>query len=107
MWGLDLLRPFKKAPGGRTHLLVTVDKFTKWIEARPMAKIGSMQAVSFVQDIIFCFGVPNSIIIDNGTLFIREKFMDFYDDNTIQVDWAAVTHPWKNGQVERTDDLIL
>jgi hypothetical protein len=67
MWGLDLLRPFKKAPGGRTHLLVTVDKFTKWIEARPMAKIGSMQAVSFVQDIIFCFGVPNSIIIDNGT----------------------------------------
>jgi hypothetical protein len=41
VWGLDLFGPFKKAPEGFTHLLVVVDKFTKWIEARPMAKIGS------------------------------------------------------------------
>jgi hypothetical protein len=26
VWGLDLLGPFKKAPGGLTHLLVAVDK---------------------------------------------------------------------------------
>jgi hypothetical protein len=41
VWGLDLLGPFKKAPGGLTHLLVMVDKFIKWIEVRPLAKIGS------------------------------------------------------------------
>jgi hypothetical protein len=41
MWGLDLLGPFKKMLGGSTHLLVAVDKFTKQIEARPLAKIGS------------------------------------------------------------------
>jgi hypothetical protein len=29
VWGLDLLGPFKKAPGGMTHLLVTFYKFTK------------------------------------------------------------------------------
>jgi hypothetical protein len=50
MWGLDLLRPFKKAPGGLTHLLVMIDKFTKWIKARPLAKIGSKQVVNFIQD---------------------------------------------------------
>jgi hypothetical protein len=63
-----------------THLLVTGDKFTKWIEARPLgdkftkwiearplAKISSKQAVCFVQDIIFRFRVPNSIITDNNT----------------------------------------
>ena len=33
VWGLDLVRPLKKAPEGYTHLLITVDKFTKWIEA--------------------------------------------------------------------------
>jgi hypothetical protein len=32
---------FKKAPRGFTHLLVAVDKLTKWIEDRPLAKIGS------------------------------------------------------------------
>jgi hypothetical protein len=52
VWGLDLLGPFKKAPGGLTYLLVTVDKFTKWIEAKPLAKIGSKQVVDFIQDIV-------------------------------------------------------
>jgi hypothetical protein len=97
MWGLDLVGPFKKAPKGLTHLLVAVDKFTKWIEARPLAKIGSKQVVNFIQDIIFHFGVPNSIITDNDTQFAEEKFLDFYDNNNIRVDWAAVAHPCMNG----------
>ena len=67
VWGLDLVGSFKKAPGGFTHLLVTIDKFTKWIEARPISVIKSEQAVLFFLDIIHCFGVPNSIITDNDT----------------------------------------
>jgi hypothetical protein len=67
--------------------LVVIDKFTEWIEPRPQAKISSKQVVSFVQDIIFCFGVSNSIITENGTQFTGEKFLDFCDDNNIRVDW--------------------
>jgi hypothetical protein len=48
MWGLDLLGPFKKAPGGLTHLLVVDDKFTKWIEEWPLVNINSRQAVNFM-----------------------------------------------------------
>jgi hypothetical protein len=68
------------------HQLITVDKFTKWVEAKPLAKISSKQAMDFIHDIIFCFGVPNSIITDNGTQFTGEKFLDFCDDNNIRVD---------------------
>ena len=32
LWGLDLVGPLHKAPGGYTHLLVAIDKFSKWIE---------------------------------------------------------------------------
>jgi hypothetical protein len=39
---------FKKAPEGLTHLLIMVDKFTKWAEVKPLAKIGSKQAVDFI-----------------------------------------------------------
>jgi hypothetical protein len=53
IWGLDQLGPFKKVPEGLTHLLVMIDKFTKWIEARPLVKIGPKQAMDFIQDIIF------------------------------------------------------
>jgi hypothetical protein len=48
VWGMVLLCLFKKALGGLTHLLVAIDKFTKWIEARPLAMIGSKQAVNFI-----------------------------------------------------------
>jgi hypothetical protein len=67
VWGMDLLGPFKKVLGGLTHLLIAAEKFTKWIMARPLAKIGSKEVVNFVQDIIFCFGVPNFIFTYNDT----------------------------------------
>ena len=75
VWGLDLVGPFKKAPGGFTHLLVTIDKFTKWIEAQLISTIKFEQAVLFFLDIIHRFGVPNSIITDNGTQFTGRKFI--------------------------------
>ena len=107
VWGLNLVGPLKKAPGGFTHLLVTIDKFTKWIEARPISTIKSEQAVLFFLDIIHRFGVPNSIITDNGTPFTGKKFIRFYDEQHIRVDWAAVAHPRTNGQVERTNGMLL
>ena len=51
----------------------------------------------FVLDIVHRFGVPNSIIIDNGTLFTGNKFLKFCDDYHIRVDWAAVVHPHTSG----------
>jgi ribonuclease HI len=107
VWGLDLVGPFKKAPGGFTHLFVAVDKFTKWIEAMPVAKITPAQAVTFVTNIIYRFGVPNSIITDNGTQFTGARFLDFCDAYGIRIDWAAVAHPQANGQVERANGMIL
>ena len=67
VWGLDLVGPLKRALGGYTYLLVTVDKFTKWIEARPISVITSEQAILFFLDIVHHFGVPNSIIMVNDT----------------------------------------
>jgi hypothetical protein len=32
VWGLDLVGPLQKAPEGFLHLLVAIDKFSKWIE---------------------------------------------------------------------------
>jgi hypothetical protein len=57
-----MIGPFKKAQGGYTHVLVAIDKFTKWIEYKPIASLTSTKTVEFIQDIIFRFGIPNSII---------------------------------------------
>jgi hypothetical protein len=60
-------RPLAEGTRGYTHLLVAIDKFSKWIEVRPLNSIRSEQAVAFFTNIIHRFGVPNSIITDNGT----------------------------------------
>jgi transposase InsO family protein len=107
VWGLDIVGPLRKAPGGYTHLLVAVDKFSKWIEARPITNLRAEQSVSFFTDIIHHFGVPNSIITDNGSQFTGRKFLEFCDKHHICVDWAAVAYPQTNGQVEGANGMIL
>ena len=52
-------------------MLVAVDKFTKWIEARPIKKLDGPTAVRFIKDIAVRYGMPNSIITDNGTNFAK------------------------------------
>ena len=107
VWGLDMVGPLKKGLGGFTHLLVAVNKFTKWIEAKPITNIRSEEAVKFFLDIIYRFGVPNCIITDHGTNFTRKKFLDFSDGYGIRIDWASVGHPQTNGQVERANGMVL
>jgi hypothetical protein len=66
-WGLALVGPFKKAKGGFTHIFIAVDKFTKWVQVKHVASITTPKSVEFIKEIMYKFGVPNTIITDNGT----------------------------------------
>nr|AAS75250.2 putative polyprotein [Oryza sativa Japonica Group] len=107
VWGLDMVGPFKRAVGGYTHLFVAIDKFSKWIEAKPVIMITADKARDFFSNIVHRFGVPNRIITDNGTQFTRGAFKDFCDDFGIKICYASVAHPMSNGQVERANGMIL
>jgi hypothetical protein len=97
MWGLDAVRPFRTAPGAYKHILMAVDKFTKWTEVRPVVKVTSEEAVKFFRNITHHFGVPNRIITDLGAAFTGSASWDFFQDNTIDVYYSSVTHPRCNG----------
>nr|AAV43845.1 putative polyprotein [Oryza sativa Japonica Group] len=106
-WGLDILRPFIRAPGGFEYLYVAIDKFTKWPEAYPVIKIDKHSALKFIRGITARFGVPNRIITDNGTQFTSELFGDYCEDMGIKLCFASPAHPRSNGQVERANAEIL
>ena len=53
------------------------------------------------------FGIPHSIITDNGTNFAQGELKDYCNDLGIRLDLAFVAHPQSNGQVERANGLIL
>jgi transposase InsO family protein len=102
-----LVGPFKKAKGGFTHIFVAVDKFTKWVEAKLAASITIAKTVEFIKKIMYMFGVPNIIITDNETQFTTREFKDFCVDSGIKVNYASVSHPQSNGQVEHSNGMIL
>nr|AAU90238.1 putative polyprotein [Oryza sativa Japonica Group] len=107
VWGLDILGPFRRAPGGFEYLYVAIDKFTKWPEAYPVVKIDKHSALKFIKGITARFGVPNRIITDNGTQFTSELFGDYCEDMGIKLCFASPAHPRSNGQVERANAEIL
>jgi ribonuclease HI len=106
-WGLDMVGPFKTAPEGLTHLLVAVDKFTKWIKATPIKKLNGLSTIKFFNEINTRYGVPHSIITDKGTNFAKGVFTEYCGQKGIQLDLASVAHPRSNGQVEKANGLIL
>jgi hypothetical protein len=66
--------PLRAAQGGYTHIFVTIDKFTKWIEVKPVSSMSAAKAAEFIEEITHRFGVPNQIIIDLGSSFTGSEF---------------------------------
>jgi hypothetical protein len=87
-------------------MLVAVDKFTNWVETAPETTRDSTAAINFIKSIVFRFGVPHSIITDNGTNFTSKEFKGYYESMGIKLKFASVAHPKTNGQVKKANDLI-
>jgi hypothetical protein len=88
-----MVGPLKIAPSGFTHLLVAVDKFTNWVEAKPIRKLDGKTALKFVKDIVVRFGIPHSIITDNGTNLSQGEVEEYCHHSGIRLDLASVAHP--------------
>nr|GFA28314.1 reverse transcriptase domain-containing protein [Tanacetum cinerariifolium] len=97
-------RPFPEGPGKVKFLIVAMDYFTKWIEAKAVAMITGGQVKKFVWDNIVCrFGISGEIISDNGKQFADNPFKDWCDKLNITQRFASVKHPQYNGLVERAN----
>jgi hypothetical protein len=102
-----MIGPLATAPGGFTHVLVAIDKFTKLIEYKPTTTLSIDRVVSFIRDILHHFDFPNTIITDLGSNFYSHQFWNFCERNAIEVNYILVAHPRANGQVEHANVLIL
>jgi hypothetical protein len=86
---------------------VAINKFTKWIEFKPITKLTPNRVVNFFSDILHRFGFPNTIITDLGSNFTANQFWEFCENSSIEVTYVSVAHPRANGQVERANGLII
>jgi hypothetical protein len=104
---LDQVGPLKRAKGGFEYIYISIDKFIKWIEYKPLIKYSVAKAVEFIQDIMHHFGVPNRVITDLGSPFMTIEFKSWAHNCGISIEYASIAHSQVNGQVEIVHDLIL
>ena len=83
-WGLDIVRYFLKVEGNKRYLLVGTDYFTKWVEAEPLTNIRDVNVNKFLwKNIATRFGVPQTLISDNGLQFDSKAFRRYCCDLVI------------------------
>ena len=102
-----MIRPFKPTPGGFCWVYICIDKFSKWFEYKPLVQAIAKKAAELLDNIIHWFGLSNSIITGLGSTFTGSDFWDFYDERCISIKYVSMAHPRANGQVERTNGMIL
>ncbi|XP_049866275.1 uncharacterized protein K02A2.6-like [Pectinophora gossypiella] len=93
---IDFLGPIN----GRTYLVI-VDASTKWVEVYDMVTNTTTSAV--IEKMCDCFsrfGLPNTIVSDNGTAFCSKEFRHFCSLNGTSHVTSPAYHPASNGQAE-------
>jgi hypothetical protein len=106
-WGLDMIGPLPTAPGGFNRVLVAIDKFTKWIEVKPVRWPKADRVLDFLDELVHRYGLPHRIIIDLGSNFNNHQFWEYCENSGIDVRYVSVAHPRANGQVKRANRMVL
>jgi hypothetical protein len=96
-----------RAPGGFRFLFVAINTLTKWMEAMPVVNIMQEAAVKFLQSIIYMFGIPRRVLIDNGTQVKGAEFVSCCADFGIHHQPSSAAYPRMNKQVKRANRFIL
>ena len=87
---------------------MVIDYFTKWVKAEALANIRDVDVKKFVwRKIVTRFGVPDSLISDNGLQFDSKAFCTFCSDFGIKNGYSTATYPQSNGQAKATNKTIV
>ena len=78
-----MVGPFKRSKDKKTHLLVAVDKFTKWVEAEPMSKCDAAAAVQFMKKSDFSISVFHTVLSQTMALICpKGLWKNFVSEST-------------------------
>ena len=98
---IDFAGPFQNKT-----FLVVVDAHSKWVEAMVVSSTSSTAVITELRTLFARFGIPETIVSDNGTGFTSREFKDFVNANGIKHVTSALYHPSTNGLAERAVQIL-
>ncbi|KAM2057970.1 hypothetical protein ACFX16_030600 [Malus domestica] len=94
--------------GGRDMMIVSTDYFTKWVKVEPITTTTQTNIEHFIRRNIICrFGIPQSIVINNGSQFARKDLAKFFQKYGIKQHMPIPRYPQGNEQAEASNKTIL
>ncbi|KAI5729011.1 hypothetical protein M8J77_024174 [Diaphorina citri] len=82
-------------------ILVIVDAYSKWTELFVTKTTTSTWVINKLRQLFTCFGLPVTLVSDNGSQFTSKEFEDFLREQGISHLTSAPYHPSSNGLAER------
>ena len=94
--------------GNKKYLLVSTDYFTKWVEVEPLANIQDVDVKKFLwKNIVTRFGIPHTLISDNGLQFDSKSFRRYCYELGITNRYSTSAYPQGNEQAEAVNKVIV
>ncbi|CAF3020447.1 unnamed protein product [Rotaria socialis] len=100
--GIDFSGPFPITPQGNKYVLAITDYFTKWVIAIPLVNQTAQTTAEILYEYYICnYGVPNTIISDQGPHFNNQLITAFTKILGCHHIKSTPYHPQTNGAIER------
>jgi len=95
MWALDFIGFINPSSSeGHKFILVATEYYTKWAEAIYLKIAIQKHVINFIKEYIICkFGVPQKLIMDNGTNFTGKDIKEFCKNMKIDQQFSLVYYP--------------
>lgn len=84
--------------------LVIIDSYSKWVDVKEMSDIKADATLRALREYFCTWGIPLTIVSDNGPTFTSEKFREFLKNNGINY---ILTAPLRQTGRQRTWCVIL
>ncbi|XP_059045677.1 uncharacterized protein K02A2.6-like [Achroia grisella] len=98
---IDFLGPFRNK-----YYLVIIDAHSKWLEVDNVSSTSAAAVIHSLRKIFARFGLPKSIVSDNGPPFSSAEYLNYLNRNGIKRILVAPYHPSSNGAAENAVKLV-
>lgn len=82
-------------------VLSIIDPFSNYAQCYPLNQANSITIIDKLINHFSSFGIPQTIVTDNGTEFTNNVLKEFLKSFGIDLHITAIEHPSSNGVVER------
>jgi hypothetical protein len=98
---IDLIGPLPPSEEFR-YCLTMIDRYTRWPEVVPLKSMTADDVIRALRDgWLGRFGVPTTVVCDQGRQFTSGAFKEFATNAGFQVHHTNAYHPQANGMIER------